>query len=217
MCTWSAVVLPILTIASVIAAVMSRFCWSVRPAYHWIVMFGMAVLVNLSRVAIVLAFRARLAGRSLGLARGLLLLEYPRDATASVGMRILDQAIGLSAVVVLGKILGDRNPFLVHEQEAVAVFPLLHLVARADPPTLLRFLLRVRIEVAGAEGLAHQLDVARQPLDDRLGDAAVRVEGRPGLLGVLLRVSPHLVDVRLRGHGLRTSFAQPSAARAASI
>ena len=33
-CTWSAVVLPIFTIASVMAATISRFCWSVRPAYH---------------------------------------------------------------------------------------------------------------------------------------------------------------------------------------
>src|SRR5215470_3070833 len=46
MWTWSAVVLPIFTIASVIAAVISRFCWSVRPAYHWIVMFGMASLLK---------------------------------------------------------------------------------------------------------------------------------------------------------------------------
>src|SRR6266700_6432488 len=29
------------TIASVIACTISRFCWSVRPAYHWIVTFGM--------------------------------------------------------------------------------------------------------------------------------------------------------------------------------
>src|SRR5262245_42436440 len=28
------------TIASVMARVSSRFCCSVRPAYHWIVMFG---------------------------------------------------------------------------------------------------------------------------------------------------------------------------------
>src|SRR5437867_8534661 len=45
MWTWSAVVFPIFTMASVIAAVISRFCWSVRPAYHWIVMFGMASLL----------------------------------------------------------------------------------------------------------------------------------------------------------------------------
>src|SRR5262245_14979551 len=41
MWTWSAVVLPILTMASVMAAVISRFCWGVRPAYHWTVMLGM--------------------------------------------------------------------------------------------------------------------------------------------------------------------------------
>jgi hypothetical protein len=27
--------------ASVMAAVISRFCWSVRPAYHWTVILGM--------------------------------------------------------------------------------------------------------------------------------------------------------------------------------
>src|SRR5438876_787090 len=42
MCTWSAVVLPIFTMASVMACVSSRFCCWVRPAYHWIVMLGMA-------------------------------------------------------------------------------------------------------------------------------------------------------------------------------
>src|SRR3989475_8859897 len=50
MWTWSGVVLPIFTMASVIAAVISRFCWSVRPAYHWIVMFGMARLLSVGRV-----------------------------------------------------------------------------------------------------------------------------------------------------------------------
>src|SRR5204862_3826734 len=44
MWTWSAVVLPILTMASVMAAVISRFCCGVRPAYHWIVILGMAFL-----------------------------------------------------------------------------------------------------------------------------------------------------------------------------
>src|SRR2546428_808193 len=50
MWTWSGVVLPIFTMASVMAAVISRFCWSVRPAYHWIVMFGMARLLGVDRV-----------------------------------------------------------------------------------------------------------------------------------------------------------------------
>src|SRR5437899_6783025 len=41
MWTWSGVVLPIFTIASVMAAVSCRFWSWVRPAYHWIVMLGM--------------------------------------------------------------------------------------------------------------------------------------------------------------------------------
>src|SRR5712691_13056634 len=49
-CTWSGVVLPIFTMASVIAATISRFCWSVRPAYHCTVMFGMARLLSVGRV-----------------------------------------------------------------------------------------------------------------------------------------------------------------------
>src|SRR5206468_7191352 len=44
MWTWSGVVLPIFTIASVIAAVSCRFWSWVRPAYHWIVMLGMALV-----------------------------------------------------------------------------------------------------------------------------------------------------------------------------
>ncbi len=49
MCTCSGVVLPILTMASVMAAVISRFCCGVRPAYHCTVMLGMAVSLYLSR------------------------------------------------------------------------------------------------------------------------------------------------------------------------
>src|SRR5437867_7323657 len=44
MWTCSGVVLPILTMASVMAAVISRFCCGVRPAYHCTVMLGMAGL-----------------------------------------------------------------------------------------------------------------------------------------------------------------------------
>src|SRR5258705_3992571 len=47
MWTCSGVVLPILTMASVMAAVISRFCCGVRPAYHCTVMLGMAGLLLL--------------------------------------------------------------------------------------------------------------------------------------------------------------------------
>ncbi len=49
MWTWSGVVLPIFTIASVMAAVSCRFWSWVRPAYHWIVMLGMPSPPHLSR------------------------------------------------------------------------------------------------------------------------------------------------------------------------
>jgi len=68
MWTWSGVVLPIFTMASVMAAVISRFCWSVRPAYHWIVMFGMARLLGVDRVGCGRDYRsARSVGQGAGL------------------------------------------------------------------------------------------------------------------------------------------------------
>src|SRR5213078_2692623 len=43
MWTWSGVVLPIFTMASVIAAVSCRFWSCVRSAYHWVGRLGLAV------------------------------------------------------------------------------------------------------------------------------------------------------------------------------
>src|SRR5262249_9106761 len=94
----------------------------------------------------------------------------------------------------------------------VAVLPLLHLVARADPAAELGLGLRVRIEVAGAERSPDLLDVAREALDHGLGHRDVRVEERPGLLRVLPRVRPHLVEVRLLRLGRLAHHLAPASA-----
>src|SRR5262249_27892678 len=83
------------------------------------------------------------------------------------------------------------------EEQAVTVLPLLHLVARADPSAKLGLGLWVRIEVARAQGPSDQLDVACETFHDGLGHRHVRVGVRPGFLGVLLRIRPHLLDVCL--------------------
>ena len=97
----------------------------------------------------------------------------------------------------------------------MAVLPLLHLVAGADPAAQLGLRLGIGVEVARAEGPPDQLDVAREALHHGLGDAHVRVQGGAGLLRVLARVVPHLVDVGLRGLD-RLRLAHPWAFASAS-
>src|SRR5262245_15746673 len=92
------------------------------------------------------------------------------------------------------QVLGDRQPLRGDEQQAVTVFPFLHLVAGAKPPApvLLKLLTLVRVEVAGAEGSPHFLQVGGQPLDDRLRHPRVGVRRRTRLRPVVLHVAPDL-------------------------
>src|SRR5262249_14586461 len=101
----------------------------------------------------------------------LLLLEDLGDRASALGIGVPDDAVGRSPLVVLGQVLRDGKALRVHEEQAVAVLVLLHLVAGADPAAELRLFLRIRIEVAGTERPPHLLDVPRQAVDDGLGDA----------------------------------------------
>src|SRR5690606_21230933 len=85
------------------------------------------------------------------------------------------------------------------EEQSVAVLVDLHLLAGADPRSILGFRLLVRVEVAGAEWPADGIDVRGEAPDDRLGTRGVRVEVRAGFLGVVPGELPHLVDRLLRG------------------
>src|SRR5262245_58674230 len=129
---------------------------------------------------------------------GLALLEDLAERAPPLRVRVLHDPVRLAPLVILRQVLRDRHALRSDEEQAVAVLPLLHLVARADPAPVLRLGGGIRIEVARAERPAHRLDVVGEAVDDGLGHAAVGVERRPRLLRVLLRVLPHLVDVRLR-------------------
>src|SRR4051794_13395071 len=48
--------------------------------------------------------------------------------------RVEDQAVGGPPLMPFWQVLGDRQSLRGDEQQAVAVFPLLHLVAGAQPP-----------------------------------------------------------------------------------
>src|SRR5215813_6103913 len=87
-----------------------------------------------ARFALADRTRVRLAIRALGL----LSLEDARGGAALVGVRVLHDPVGRASLVILGEMLGDRQAFRRDEQQAVAVLPLLHLVAGADPAAELR-------------------------------------------------------------------------------
>src|SRR5262245_39261013 len=112
-------------------------------------------------------------------------------------MGILHETVGRATFVVFRQVLRDGQALRRYEEQAVTVLPLLHLVAGTDPAPKLGLGLRVRIEVARAEGPPDLLDVARETFHHGLGHRHIRMERRPGLLGVLLRIRPHLVDVGL--------------------
>src|SRR5262249_61772934 len=75
-----------------------------------------------------------------------------------------NQPVGLAPFVVLGKVLGNREPFFVHKQEAVAILVDLHVVARTDPSTVLDLFGLVRIKAARAQRFAQRLIVNRKSL-----------------------------------------------------
>ena len=82
------------------------------------------------------------------------------ERAASLRCRIGDEAVTLTALMVLGQILGDRHAVLTDEEQAMAIFIDLHFVAGAHPPSQLGFGLLVRVKVARAQGLAQLVDVS---------------------------------------------------------
>ena len=75
----------------------------------------------------------------------------------------------------------------------MAIFPLLHFVARAQPPpaVLFDFFLLVRIKVARAKRPPHLVQVRRQSGNDRFGNLGQRMCRRAGLFPIPLRVFPN--------------------------
>jgi hypothetical protein len=100
--------------------------------------------------------------------------------------------------VVLWQVLGDGKTFLIAEEQSMAVFPTLHLVAGTDPGAAFDLFGFVFVVVAGAEGAAEVVDVLGQADDEELGDVFLRVEEGPALLVVVVDELPHLGE-RLLG------------------
>src|SRR5262249_55871667 len=117
--------------------------------------------------------------------------------------RVLDEAVYVPAFMILRQILGDRHPLRRHEEEAVAILPLLHLVARTDPaPAMLaqlRFL--VGVEVARTERPTHLLDIRGEAEHDRLRRLGIGMAARARLDAVLVDVPRHLRDALRRRFG----------------
>lgn len=108
--------------------------------------------------------------------------------------RIGDEAVTLTAFVIVRQILRDGHAVLADKQEAMAVFVDLHLVARTHPAPQLGLSLLVRIKVAWTQGFAQFIDVSRQAEYHRIGDGWIRVHGRAALLGKALHILPHFVE-----------------------
>ena len=90
-----------------------------------------------------------------------LLLFQAHERAALFRVRILAVSVCLATLVVLGQMFGDGKTFLVAEQQSVAVFPALHLLAGADPELLVDLFLLVLEEHARAERFPDLVDVLR--------------------------------------------------------
>ena len=66
-------------------------------------------------------------------------------------IRIFHESVDAPALVVFWQILGYREPFLVDEQETMAIFVNLHVVAGAYPGAVGGFFLLVGVETARAQ------------------------------------------------------------------
>jgi hypothetical protein len=82
---------------------------------------------------------------------------------ASVWVGVFDQTINLAAFVACGEILGDRQPRFIDKKEAVAIFPLFHLIAGTKPTSAFNFLLFIGIEITRAQRATQRIHVVSQP------------------------------------------------------
>jgi hypothetical protein len=116
-------------------------------------------------------------------------------------MGVRTVAVDLATFVVLGEMLGDGKTFRIAEEQSMAIFPLLHLVAGADPGALFDLLDLVIIEIAGAERAAKVVDVLGEANDEKLGDVLLGMEVGAALFDVFVDELPHLGERLLAGLG----------------
>jgi hypothetical protein len=106
-------------------------------------------------------------------------------------MGVFARAVDLAAFVVVWEILGDGKTFLIAEEQSMAVFPALHLVAGTDPGAGLHLFGFVLVEVAGTERPAKVIDVLGQPDHEEFGDVVFRVQIAAALLSEGVDELPH--------------------------
>ena len=116
------------------------------------------------------------------------------EGATLVGGGVFDFAVDGAAFVVLGEIFCDGQTALSYEEQSMAVFVDLHIVARADPRSMLDLFFLAGVEAAGAERPADVIDVLGQAQDHRLGDPLFRVGERAGFLAVSFDEQTHSFD-----------------------
>ena len=121
------------------------------------------------------------------------------EGTALVRVWVLAETVGFAALVVLWQVFGDGKTFLVAEEQSVAVFPALHLLAGTDPELLVEFFLLVLEEHARAERLAKFVDVLGEADHEEFGDFRLRVEEAATLVREVADEFAHLLDAFGRG------------------
>ena len=87
---------------------------------------------------------------------------------------IFHQPVTLPPFMILREVLGYRHPVRRHEQQAVTILPLLHLVAGADPLAAAgHFGLLVGVEVAGTQRPAQFVEIHSQAGHHRVGNRGI--------------------------------------------
>lgn len=117
------------------------------------------------------------------------------EGTALVRMWVLAETVGFAALVVLWQVFGDGKTFLVAEEQSVAVFPALHLLAGADPEFLVDLFLFVLEEHAGAERFTDFIDVLGEADHEEFGDFRLWVEEAAALVREVADEFAHFLDV----------------------
>ena len=121
------------------------------------------------------------------------------DGATLIGMRVGDQAVDFAAFVVVGEVLGNGKTFLIAEEQSMAIFPLLHLLAGTDPGGGFDLFGFVFVVVAWAEGSADFVDVFGEANHEKFGNLFLRVEIGAAFIGKVLDELLHFPHVFFRG------------------
>ena len=113
------------------------------------------------------------------------------EGATLVGGRVFDFAVDGASFVVFGEIFCDGQTALSYEEQSMAVFVNLHIVAGADPRAVLDLLFLARVEAAGAERPADVIDILGEAKDHGFGDPLFRVRERAGFLAVSFDEQSH--------------------------